>query len=154
LFENVLTVQLWRPITIRGYTFNVGDNIALDQTRVEKTEASGGNFARLYSTYQAERTNNPLDTFWNRLPPPLLREGNKVQTPWLSSFLKAPHAVRPAVQLRMPRFHYGKTVDVISKETEQVADYFAARDRTDFPYQLIPEQSPAYLEDREKAHAN
>jgi cbb3-type cytochrome oxidase cytochrome c subunit/peptidoglycan hydrolase CwlO-like protein len=154
LFENVLTVQLWQPITIRGYTFNVGDNIALDQTRVEKIEANGGNFARLYSTYQSERTNTPLDTFWNRLPPPLLREGNKVQTPWLSAFLKDPHPLRPAVQLRMPRFHYGKTPGVISKETEQVADYFAARDRADFPYQLIPEQAPAYLEEREKGHPN
>src|SRR5271156_3860135 len=26
LFENELTVQLWQPVTVRGYTFNVGDN--------------------------------------------------------------------------------------------------------------------------------
>jgi len=154
LFENELTVQLWRPVKIRGYTFNVGDNIALDQTRVPKTESNGGNFAWLYSTYQADRTGTPFDSFWNRLPPPLLREGNKVQTPWVSAFLKQPHPVRPAVQLRMPRFHYGKAPDVVSRETEQLADYFAARDRTDFPYQIISEQTPAYLEEREKAHAN
>ena len=45
LFENELTVQLWRPVTIRGYTFNVGDNVTLDQSKIdgkkiEKTPAS------------------------------------------------------------------------------------------------------------------
>ena len=34
VFENELTVQLWQPVTIRGYTFNVGDNVTLDQTKV------------------------------------------------------------------------------------------------------------------------
>ena len=37
LFENELTVQLWQPVTIRGYTFNVGDNVTLDQTKIQKT---------------------------------------------------------------------------------------------------------------------
>jgi len=154
LFENELTVQLWRPLKIRGYTFNVGDNIALDQTRVKKTESNGGNFAWLYATYQADRTGTPFDSFWNRLPPPLLREGKKVQTPWISGFLKQPHPIRPAVQLRMPQFHYGKAPRVVSRETEQLADYFAARDRTEFPYQIIPEQAPAYLDERERVHSN
>ena len=104
-------MQLWRPVTIRGYTFNVGDNVTLDQTKVEKTPAVGGDFAWLFAAYQAERTGTPFESFWNRLPPPLLREGNKVQTPWLTSFLQDPHMIRPAAQLRMPRFHYGKSDD-------------------------------------------
>ena len=109
LFENELTVQLWQPVTIRGYTFNVGDNVTLDQTKIAaRRPPVGGDFAWLYATYQAERTGKPFDTFWNRLPPPLLREGNKVQTPWLTAFLKDPHMIRPAAQLRMPRFHFGK----------------------------------------------
>jgi cbb3-type cytochrome oxidase cytochrome c subunit len=152
LFENELTVQLWRPVTIRGYTFNIFDNLTLDQTKIEKRPAVGGDFAWLYATYQAERTGTPLETFWNRLPPPLLREGNKVQTPWLTSFLKDPHAIRPAAQLRMPRFHYGKSETIPSKETEQLANYFAARDRADFPYQTITEQTPSYLAARTGAH--
>jgi cbb3-type cytochrome oxidase cytochrome c subunit len=152
--ENELTVQVWRPVTIRGYTFNVGDNVALSETRIQKTAADGGNFAWLYATYRSERTGNPFDTFWNLLPPPLLREGNKVQTPWLTSFLKDPHAIRPAVQLRMPQFHFGKSEQVPSRETEEVANYFAARDRADFPYQTISEQNPSYLAERDKAHAN
>ncbi len=50
LFENELTVQLWKPVTIRGYTFNVGDTVTLDQTKVQKTAADGGNFAWLYAS--------------------------------------------------------------------------------------------------------
>ena len=70
-----------------------------------------------------------------------MREGNKVQTPWLTAFLKDPHMIRPAAQLRMPRFHYGKSMQIPSHETEELANYFAARDRTEFPYQTIPEQN-------------
>jgi cbb3-type cytochrome oxidase cytochrome c subunit len=154
VFENELTVQLWQPATIRGFTFNVGDNITLDQTKVEKTPAVGGDFAWLYSTYQAERTGTSFEAFWNRLPPPLLREGTKVQTPWLTAFLKDPHTIRPAAQLRMPRFHFGKSDQTPSHETEELANYFAARDRTEFPYQTISEQNASYLAEQNKAHAD
>jgi cbb3-type cytochrome oxidase cytochrome c subunit len=152
LFENELTVQLWQPVTIRGYTFNVGDNVTLDQTKVVKTPAVGGDFAWLFATYQAERTGTPFESFWNRLPPPLLREGTKAQTPWLTAFLKNPSMIRPAVQLRMPQFHYGKSAQVPSLETAELANYFAARDRTEFPYQTISEQNVSYLAERTKAH--
>jgi cbb3-type cytochrome oxidase cytochrome c subunit len=152
LFENELTVQLWQPVTIRGYTFNVGDNVTLDQTKVVKTAAVGGDFAWLFATYQAERTGTPFESFWNRLPPPLLREGTKVQTSWLTAFLKNPSMIRPAVQLRMPQFHYGKSAQVPSLETAELANYFAARDRTEFPYQTISEQNASYLAERTKAH--
>jgi cbb3-type cytochrome oxidase cytochrome c subunit len=152
--ENVLTLQVWKQVTVRGYTFNVGDNLALNETKVQKTAGDGGNFAWLYATYQSARTGNPFDSFWNSLPPPLVREGNKVQTPWLTSFLKDPHEIRPATQLRMPQFHFGKSEQVPSRETEELANYFAARDRADFPYQTIPEQNPSYVAERDKAHAN
>jgi cbb3-type cytochrome oxidase cytochrome c subunit len=154
LFENELTVQLWRPVTIRGYTFNVGDNIALDQTKIVKTPAVGGDFAWLYAGNQAEKTGEPFESFWNRLPPPLLREGDKVQTPWLTGFLKEPRMIRPAAQLRMPKFHYGKSLTTDSPEPGELANYFAARDGAQFPYPAIPEQTPGYLADRSKAHPN
>ncbi len=60
LFENELTVQLWKPVTIRGYTFNVGDNVTLDQTKIQKTPAVGGDFAWLFATYSQERIGNQL----------------------------------------------------------------------------------------------
>jgi hypothetical protein len=155
-FENEVKVQLWRPVTIRGYFFNVGDNVTLDvsQTKLEQTPAVGGDFPFMYAAYQAARKGSPIESFWNLLPPPLLREGKKVQTPWLTSFLHNPHAIRPAAQLRMPRFHYGKSEKVPSTEPASLANYFAARDRADFPYQSIPEQNPSYLAERTKARPN
>ena len=152
LFENELTVQLWKPVTIRGYTFNVGDNVTLDQTKVQKTPAVGGDFAWLYSTIAQERTGTSFESFWNRLPPPLVREGNKVQTPWFALFLRDPYAMRPAAQLRMPRFHYGKAIGTPTRETEDLADYFAARDGAEFPYQTIPQQQVGYIAERNTIH--
>ncbi len=152
LFENELTVQLWKPVTVRGYTFNIGDNVTLDQTKVQKTPAVGGDFAWLYSTTMQERTGTSFESFWNRLPPPLVREGNKVQTPWFALFLRDPYAIRPAAQLRMPRFHYGKAVGSPTRETEDLADYFAARDGAEFPYQTIPQQQVGYVAERNMAH--
>lgn len=152
VFENELTVQLWKPVTIRGYTFNVGDPITLDQSKVKKTEADGGDFAWLFATTQAEKTGGEFVTYWNRLPPPLVREGKKVQTPWLTSFLKDPYAIRPAVQLRMPRFHYRTADDSPTDETAQLANYFAAIEGAEFPYQSIPQRTGAYLAETESKH--
>jgi cbb3-type cytochrome oxidase cytochrome c subunit len=152
LFENDLTVQLWKPVTIRGYTFNIGDNVTLDQTKIRKFPAVGGDFPWLYATYAQERRGEAFEGFWNRLPPPLVREGNKVQTPWFALFLRDPYMMRPAAQLRMPRFHYGKIVGVPSRETEDLADYFAARDGAEFPYQTIPQQQVGYIAELDKVH--
>ena len=65
-----------------------------------------------------------------------------MQTPWLTAFLHDPHMIRPAAQLRMPRFHFGKDEKASSKETDTLANYFAAHDGATFPYQSIPEQNP------------
>ncbi|WP_165220820.1 c-type cytochrome [Aquisphaera insulae] len=152
LFEDELTVQLWKPVTIRGYTFNIGDNVTLDQKKIQKSPSVGGDFAWLYATVAQEKAGSSFEAFWNRLPPPLLREGNKVQTPWLALFLKDPYAIRPAAQLRMPRFHYGKVDGDQSRETEDIADYFAARDGAEFPYQSIVQQQAGYVAERNKVH--
>ena len=151
-FENELTVQLWRQVTIRGFTFNVGDNLTLDRTKVAKTEAVGGNFAWLFATTEAERTGAEFAPIWNRLPPPLLREGKKVQTPWITAFLKDPYAIRPAVNLRMPRFHFGRTPEAAPIEMTGLANYFAAHDVAEFPYQSIPEREQSYLAAQEAKH--
>jgi len=125
LFENELTVQLWKPVTIRGYTFNVGDTVTVDQTKVKKTAGIGGDFAWLYSTATADRTGGDFSALWNRLPPPLLREGKKVQTPWLTGFLKDPYPIRPAANLRMPRFHFtvadGSPADEFINDPDAIA---------------------------------
>ena len=60
LFENELTVQFWKPVTIRGYTFNVGDNVTLDQNKVQKTPSVGGDFAWLYRHHHAGANRHQL----------------------------------------------------------------------------------------------
>src|SRR5206468_12710911 len=145
---NELSIAVRRPVTNLGYTFNIGDNVGPDQTKIQTGPAQGGSFAWLYSPYQSERTGTPFESYWNRLPPPLVREGNKVQTPWLTSFLKDPYPIRPAVNLRMPRFHFAWT----QEETRDLANYFAARDGAEFPYQDISEREQDYLARLEKDH--
>jgi cbb3-type cytochrome oxidase cytochrome c subunit len=151
-FENEVTVQLWKPVTIRGYTFNVGDTVTFDKTKVETTPAKGGNFAWLFAGYEADRLNAEFASQWNRLPPPLIREGKKVQTPWLSTFLKDPYAIRPAANLRMPKFHFGLADDSSRDETAGLANYFAAHDGAVFPYQSVPERTQDYLAESEAKH--
>ena len=60
LTDNEATVQLWKPVTIRGYTFNIGDNLTLDQTKIQKDAGLGGNFAFLYARSQSEKAGNPF----------------------------------------------------------------------------------------------
>jgi cbb3-type cytochrome oxidase cytochrome c subunit len=151
-FENELTVQLWQPVTIRGFTFQVGDNLTLDRTRVAMTAANGGNFAWLFATTEAERTGAEFAPIWNRLPPPLLREGKKVQSPWLTAFLRDPYSIRPAVNLRMPRFHFGRTANAAPAETMGLANFFAAHDGAEFPYPSIPQREQSYLAAMESRH--
>ncbi len=146
--EEFVTVQLWRPATIRGFTFNIGDNLTLARDKVAVTPPVGGDFAWLYASAKAEETGDDFGSLWNRLPPPLLREGDKVRTGWLTGFLQDPYPIRPAVNLRMPRFHYGQTAE----ETRDLANYFAAKDGAPFPYQDIPERERAYLASMEGQH--
>ncbi|MDG3005574.1 c-type cytochrome [Paludisphaera mucosa] len=148
--DDEVSVQVWKPVVVRGHTFNVGDMLTFDRTKVQVEPAVGGGFAWLYAAYQAEESGKPFESFWNRLPPPLIREGLKVQTPWMSLFLKDPYAIRPAAQLRMPRYHYRS----IGRETDGLADYFAAVDGAEFPYQTIPHLLQGYVAAREKVHPN
>src|SRR5262249_6855712 len=61
------------------------------------------------------------------LPPPLLREGEKVQPGWLFQFLRNPFVIRPMVVLRMPRFNMS------DDEAMDLVNYFAAADKVSNP---------------------
>ncbi len=156
LFDSTLpadepqTIQVWQPVTIAGHTFQVGDNIAMKLDKVKQLPADGGDFAWVFTAWNHAENGIEYLSQWNRMPPPLLREGQKVQTPWLTSFLKDPYPIRPATNLRMPKFHYNPK----RSETAELANYFAAKDGTEFPYQSIPQRDQAYLANQEKAHAN
>jgi mono/diheme cytochrome c family protein len=52
----------------------------------------------------------------------------------------------------MPRFHFGKSDALAANEPAGLANYFAARDGTEFPYQLIPEREQEYLSKLEAQH--
>lgn len=82
-------------------------------------------------------------------PPPLMREGQKVQPRWLLEFLQRPIPLRPSVyrHLRMPQFNLSP------EEAQVLVNYFIAVDRLQNPavgasYSAarIPQQSPAEIE--------
>ncbi len=72
-------------------------------------------------------------------PPPLYHEGHKVQTPWLYRFLKQPETLRHLTVLRMPKFNMS------DDEARTLANYFAAIDGAEYPYQSLPEKEDPYL---------
>ncbi|NOY29105.1 MAG: c-type cytochrome [Planctomycetes bacterium] len=76
---------------------------------------------------------------WGWLPPPLMDEGNKVQTDWLHGFLMDPTAIRPAALMRMPDFRMS------SDDAAKLVDYFAAVSGAEFPYEYKSRQRASYL---------
>ena len=76
---------------------------------------------------------------WGWLPPPLIDQGAKVQPGWMHDYLLDPYPIRPASRMRMPRF------DLSDREATALANYFAARDAVDYPYEFVEERSPGYL---------
>ncbi|MBM80677.1 MAG: hypothetical protein CMJ78_08800 [Planctomycetaceae bacterium] len=111
-----------------------------DSFMIEKKPPKGGDFAFwLVDDLVKTRIVTDMKRGWTASPPPLVHEGHKVQTPWLYQFLKNPHRIRPMTVLRMPRFNMS------DDEARTLANYFAAVDGTEFPYQQVPVREPAYL---------
>jgi mono/diheme cytochrome c family protein len=76
-------------------------------------------------------------------PPVLLGEGDKVQTPWLYAFLKEPNKIRHTTVLRMPKFNMSDA------EASILANYFAAADGAEYPYQDASVAQEDYLKNAE-----
>lgn len=78
---------------------------------VSGSPAYGGTVAELLVPYLGARggdyelKNNDSNIARRDLPPPLAREGEKVQPDWLYDFLREPTPIRPQVVLRMPKFN-------------------------------------------------
>jgi hypothetical protein len=81
---------------------------------------------------------------WQRVPPPLVLEGEKAQTPWLFQFLRYPSVIRPITLLRMPQFNMNDA------EARVLANYFAAKDDAEFPYQEVPQQTRQFIDEKER----
>ena len=86
------------------------------------------------------------DDAWGWLPPPLVGEGNKVQSGWLHKFLLNPHTIRPSAVLRMPKFNFH------SSEAAALVNYFAAVDGADYPYVYDPRLDESSLAAVEQVH--
>ncbi|MDA1232748.1 MAG: c-type cytochrome, partial [Planctomycetota bacterium] len=122
-----------------------GSNITFTETMlVDYQPGRGGDFAEwLVELLTKTTTEGIRSKAWQASPPPLYQEGFKVQTPWLYQFLLEPTKIRHTTVLRMPKFNMSE------KEARTLANYFAAVDGAEFPYQ---EQGPTavdYLADRQ-----
>jgi cbb3-type cytochrome oxidase cytochrome c subunit len=144
---------LWDPALINGHPRLVGDQAPLIATDrlLRRIPALGGDLPRwIYpAVVAAEREKNPAakaEEAWGWLPPPLIREGKKVQSAWLHDFLLDPHLIRPAAILRMPKFNMS------SADATKLANYFAAVDKVDYPYEFDPRTRSEHLAAAEKAH--
>lgn len=146
--------ELWQPTLIEGNTFEMGVNLVPvpASTVHRKFPGLGGDLTRLLlpRVLELERTSNPQakgTEAWGWLPPPLMGQGNKVQTGWLHDFLLDPHPIRPAVFLRMPKFNMS------SAEASQLVNYFAARDNAEFPYSFDSRTREAHLSASAQSYA-
>ena len=141
LDEQEYVVELWETLRVAGKELFPTYKFIFPATSLDKIEAArGGKYAewlveRLVNNKKAKEKS----LAWQMSPPPLYKEGTKVQTPWLFNFLKNPGKLRHTTVLRMPRFNLS------DEEAQALANYFAAVDGTPFPYQLIEEREPAYL---------
>jgi mono/diheme cytochrome c family protein len=118
----------------------------------------GGDFAKLLVPYLQKQNKSRYGEEKNAravLPPPLEREGEKVQPGWLFRFLRNPQPVRflkdqfgedaMGTVLRMPRFNMS------DDEAMTLVNYFSAVDKLgnpaeglNYPYFALPERDDAY----------
>jgi cbb3-type cytochrome oxidase cytochrome c subunit len=111
-----------------------------ESKQVSYQPARGGVFAEwLVGRLLDEKVVDIANLAWQASPPPLHQEGLKVQNSWLYQFLLEPERLRYTTVLRMPRFNMSP------KEAQTLANYFAAVDGAEFPYQEQEPTEPAYL---------
>jgi cytochrome c2 len=145
--------ELWQPTLIDGQKYEPGImqvNVAASKL-TKRLETEGGVLARylLPHVTQREKQVNPAakgTESWAWVPPPLVGEGQKVQSQWLHNFLLNPYPIRPAAVLRMPRFNMS------AEEASDLAEYFARKDGAEFPYAATEHRLPTYLRAKEEAY--
>jgi hypothetical protein len=131
--------ELWEPAILEGNAYQVGlPALEVQSAWIKRRLPTfGGDLTKwlLPRAVELEKEANPQadgKQVYGWLPPPLLGEGNKVQTEWLYEFLLEPHKIRPAVLMRMPKFNMS------SQEATDLANYFAAKDNASYPYEADP----------------
>jgi mono/diheme cytochrome c family protein len=123
---------------------------------ISQSAPYGGTFAELMVPYLRDKDRTLYGDYKNAraaLPPPLFREGEKVQPGWLFQFLRNPSAIRPVTVLRMPRFNMS------DDEAMALVNYFAASDRLSnpgeglsYPYIAVPQHDDAFWQARSREY--
>jgi cbb3-type cytochrome oxidase cytochrome c subunit len=146
--------QLWQPAALDGRGYQVGRGMltVLGDQILARQRAKGGFLAQylLPHVTRLERAVNPSakgSEAWGWLPPPLVGQGDKVQSEWLYDYLLAPSAIRPASRMRMPKYHLPPA------EAQTFVDYFAAQARASGSYQAGDRRNRAYLEQAQAEYA-
>ena len=143
--------ELWKPTVINGEPWYVGGPsmmVPVDAI-TKKRPPLGGYLARYLQPVllaQAAGTNAKPSDAWGWVPPPLVREGTKVQTDWLHDFLLDPYPIRPSTVLRMPKF------TMSPQDASTLVDYFAAVDGAEYPYEFDPRTRRGHLAAVEAKH--
>src|SRR5690606_36727388 len=142
--------DLWETLEVGDKVLYPGSKLLVPAAKmIDRKPARGGDFAQwLVSHLMETKTDGNRFLAWQASPPPLYKEGDKVQTPWLFEFLKNPDRLRYTTVLRMPRFNMS------DEEARALANYFAAVDGAEYPYQPIPQQQPPYLDEQLVAFHN
>jgi cbb3-type cytochrome oxidase cytochrome c subunit len=140
--------------------FPAGVNVGLLQDQLtSRSDPFGGRFGDLMVPYLGHRGGDYQlkdgdNNFARRdLPPPLFREGERVQPEWLFKFLREPTPIRPNVILRMPKFNMSED------EARAIVNYFGAADKLNnpgiglaYPYMKVPETDEAYWKDQARRY--
>ncbi|RMG40426.1 MAG: hypothetical protein D6725_03390 [Planctomycetota bacterium] len=134
--------DLWETLDVAGKRVLPATKMLVPASQlVEIRPADGGRFAEWLVERLMESGPAQGNRFlaWQMAPPPLYLEGPKVQTSWLYQFLREPERIRYTTVLRMPRFNMSDA------EARTLANYFAAIDGADYPYQEVEQRRPEYL---------
>ncbi len=148
--DQVLTFTNWDVLKVGEKTLYPGDSVTIPVGKVQSRDLGrGGDFAHwLVPQLASKETAGDRDRAWQASPPPLVREGFKVQTPWLYQFLKEPNQLRYTTVLRMPKFNMDDA------EAMALANYFAAVDGAPFPYQSNERQTANYIDAEQDAYVH
>ncbi len=118
---------------------------------IDESPPFGGAFANLLLPYLKEVNSDfgKVNEARSVLPPPLIREGERVQPKWLYQFLLDPGTVRPPdrMRLRMPKFNMS------GEEAMALVNYFGAADKLGNPGAGITYPVPDRAADRGKVLA-
>src|SRR3989442_1139671 len=118
---------------------------------IRRSDPYGGGFTELMVPYvlkkDSARGQGKAHDARSALPPPLVREGERVQPDWLYKFLLNPGVIRPEghLYLRMPKFNMSPD------ESRALVNYFAAVAKVTnpgagvtYPYLTIDQRDPDY----------